>query len=149
MKTNEIIKFLREKNNLTQEELAQKLGLKKAAINKYESGSVENIKKTVVQEMAKIFDVSPCYIMFGDSETENKTTKEEITLTDTEQILVNDYRLLNTDGQKEANKRVKELTAIPFYRTNETVTIAAHSDKPIDNDEMDKIHKDLEDMMKW
>lgn len=144
MKTSEIIKLLREKNDLTQEELAQKLGLKKAAINKYENGSVENIKKSIVQEMAKIFDVSPSYIMFGEVEDENK-----IKLEDREKSLLDDYRLLNTDGQKEANKRVKELTLIPFYKENNVVTLAAHNDHLNDAEEKDKIMKDFDDMDKW
>lgn len=144
MKTSEIIKLLREKNDLTQEELAQKLGLKKAAINKYENGSVENIKKSIVQEMAKIFDVSPSYIMFGEVEDENK-----IKLEDREKSLLDDYRLLNTDGQKEANKRVKELTLIPFYKENNVVTLAAHNDHLNDAEEKDKIMEDFDDMDKW
>ena len=144
MKTSEIIKLLREKNDLTQEELAQKLGLKKAAINKYENGSVENIKKSIVQEMAKIFDVSPSYIMFGEIEDENK-----IKLEDREKSLLDDYRLLNTDGQKEANKRVKELTLIPFYKENNVVTLAAHNDHLNDAEEKDKIMEDFDDMDKW
>lgn len=144
MKTSEIIKLLREKNDLTQEELAQKLGLKKAAINKYENGSVENIKKSIVQEMAKIFDVSPSYIMFGEVEDENK-----IKLEDREKSLLDDYRLLNTDGQKEANKRVKELTLIPFYKENNVVTLAAHNDHLNDADEKEKIMEDFDDMDKW
>lgn len=144
MKTSEIIKLLREKNDLTQEELAQKLGLKKAAINKYENGSVENIKKSIVQEMAKIFDVSPSYIMFGEVEDENK-----IKLEDREKSLLDDYRLLNTEGQKEANKRVKELTLIPFYKENNVVTLAAHNDHLNDADEKEKIMEDFDDMDKW
>lgn len=144
MKTSEIIKLLREKNDLTQEELAQKLGLKKAAINKYENGSVENIKKSIVQEMAKIFDVSPSYIMFGEVEDENK-----IKLEDREKSLLDDYRLLNTDGQKEANKRVKELTLIPFYKENNVVTLAAHNDHLNDDEEKEKIMEDFDDMDKW
>lgn len=144
MKTSEIIKLLREKNDLTQEELAQKLGLKKAAINKYENGSVENIKKSIVQEMAKIFDVSPSYIMFGEIEDENK-----IKLEDREKSLLDDYRLLNTDGQKEANKRVKELTLIPFYKENNVVTLAAHNDHLNDDEEKEKIMEDFDDMDKW
>lgn len=144
MKTSEIIKLLREKNDLTQEELAQKLGLKKAAINKYENGSVENIKKSIVQEMAKIFDVSPSYIMFGEVEDENK-----IKLEDREKSLLDDYRLLNTEGQKEANKRVKELTLIPFYKENNVVTLAAHNDYLNDADEKEKIMEDFDDMDKW
>ena len=144
MKTSEIIKLLREKNDLTQEELAQKLGLKKAAINKYENGSVENIKKSIVQEMAKIFDVSPSYIMFGEVEDENK-----IKLEDREKSLLDDYRLLNTEGQKEANKRVKELTLIPFYVEEKVVSLAAHNDHLDDPDEKEKILDDFNNMDKW
>ena len=42
------IKERRIKYGLTQEELAEKLGLKKSAIAKYENGRVENIKRTTI-----------------------------------------------------------------------------------------------------
>lgn len=50
------IKKCRLENNLTQEELAEKLGLKKSAVAKYENGRVENIKRSTIEEMARIFD---------------------------------------------------------------------------------------------
>ena len=38
------IKKLRQEKGLTQEELGTLLGLKKAAVQKYESGQVQNLK---------------------------------------------------------------------------------------------------------
>lgn len=46
----------------TQEELGEKLGLQKSAIAKYENGRVENIKRSVISNMAKILDCSPAYL---------------------------------------------------------------------------------------
>lgn len=145
-------KELRLENDMTQGDIANKFNtiyhttFNKSTISQYENGK-RKPDISILENWAEFFNVSVDYLL-GHIDVKRYNT-ETTTLTNTEQILLDDYRLLNTDGQKEANKRVKELTAIPFYRTNETVTIAAHSDKPIDNDEMDKIHKDLEDMMKW
>ncbi|WP_338630353.1 helix-turn-helix transcriptional regulator [Clostridium baratii] len=63
MDTGEIIKQLRLQKGLTQEELGNLVGLKKAAINKYESGKVENIKRSTIQKFSEIFNVSPSTIM--------------------------------------------------------------------------------------
>ena len=67
------IKECRLNNHLTQEDLANKLGLKKSAIAKYENGRVENIKRNTIEEMAKIFIVMPSYIM-GWSDLPNGNT---------------------------------------------------------------------------
>lgn len=63
MSMGKIIKKLRLANGMTQEELGQKLGVKKAAVQKYENGIIENIKRSTIERMAEIFDVSPSYIM--------------------------------------------------------------------------------------
>ena len=74
MEMGELIKNLRIKKGLTQQELGNLLGLKKAAINKYENGTVENIKRSIIQKMAEIFDVSPAYLMgWEDEKKENKS----------------------------------------------------------------------------
>lgn len=57
---------IREKRisaNLTQEELGVKLGLQKSAIAKYENGRVENIKRSVIAQMAEILNTTPAYLM--------------------------------------------------------------------------------------
>ena len=72
--TNDImalrIKALRKQKNLSQEQLADLLGLQKSAIAKYENGRVINIKRSTIAKMAKIFNCSPSYIM-GWNENEN------------------------------------------------------------------------------
>ena len=57
------IKELRESNHLTQTELAEKLGTTKQTIYKYENGIITNIPSDKIEIMAKLFDVSPMYIM--------------------------------------------------------------------------------------
>lgn len=52
----------------TQEELAEKLGLQKSAIAKYENGRVENIKRSVISNMATVLECSPTYIMGWDED---------------------------------------------------------------------------------
>lgn len=68
MEMNRRIKERRLALNLTQEELAQRLGLQKSAIAKYESGRVENIKRSVLAKMAEVLECSPTYLMGWDDE---------------------------------------------------------------------------------
>lgn len=63
MGMSERIKERRLAMNYTQEELASRLGLQKSAIAKYENGRVENIKRSVIAQMASILDCSPSYLM--------------------------------------------------------------------------------------
>lgn len=79
MEMGKRIKELRIKKELIQEELANKLGLKKSAIAKYENGRVENIKRSTIQAMSDIFYVSPAYLMgwVDDPETTDSITQKE------------------------------------------------------------------------
>ena len=63
MKMSDIIKQLRLQKGLTQEELGKVIGVQKSAIRKYESGAVENIKRTSIKKLADFFNVSPSYLM--------------------------------------------------------------------------------------
>lgn len=67
----ERIKERRLALGLTQEELANKLGLQKSAIAKYESGRVKNIKRTTILKMSEILDCSPSYLMGWEPGDEN------------------------------------------------------------------------------
>lgn len=57
------IRELRITRRLTQEDLGEMLGVKKAAIQKYENGSIVNLKIETIEKIAEIFNVSPSYIM--------------------------------------------------------------------------------------
>lgn len=57
------LKDLRVQKGLTQEELGQKVGLRKAAIYKYEKGLVVNLKRSTIEKLANVLDVPATYLM--------------------------------------------------------------------------------------
>jgi repressor LexA len=63
MNTSEKIKQLRLSKGLSQEALGEIVGVKKAAINKYETGRVVNIKRTTLQKLADVLGVSAAYLL--------------------------------------------------------------------------------------
>lgn len=61
--TGQRIRQKRLELNLTMEELGQKLGVQKSAVNKWEKGETVNIKRECLAKMSEIFDVSPVWLM--------------------------------------------------------------------------------------
>lgn len=60
------IKKLRLEKGLTQEELGKLLGVKKAAIQKYESGQVQNLKQSTIKRLCEIFEKTPSHFIYDD-----------------------------------------------------------------------------------
>ncbi|MBP5332396.1 MAG: helix-turn-helix domain-containing protein [Lachnospiraceae bacterium] len=54
---------MRKGNNLSLEELGKKLGVGKGTISRWEHGEVENIKRSLIAEMSKIFGCDPVWLM--------------------------------------------------------------------------------------
>ena len=71
------IKELRVLAGMSQEELGRRVGVQRAAINKYEVGSVTNIPIATIEKMAQVFDVSPTYIV-GWNETSSNPLSAEV-----------------------------------------------------------------------
>ncbi|MCQ2059752.1 MAG: helix-turn-helix domain-containing protein [Bacteroidaceae bacterium] len=65
-KIGERIKKLRKERGMTQEQVGTILGVQKATVQKYEKGSVSNIKPETIEKIAEVFEVSPSYIMGWD-----------------------------------------------------------------------------------
>ena len=57
------IKELRLLAEMSQEELGRRVGVQRAAINKYEKGTVENIPIHTIEKIAQVCDVSQTYIV--------------------------------------------------------------------------------------
>ena len=72
----EKIKYLRQLTNMSQEELGRRVGVQRAAINKYEKGSVTNIPIATIEKIAKVFDVSPTYILGWNGDESNPLSAE-------------------------------------------------------------------------
>lgn len=101
MTMGELIRYHRKELDLSQEELGQilKPPVNKAAINKWENGTVENIKRTHIQQMAKLFSISPCDLMAFDFD-EKPDTKVSTEQTE----LIELFCTLTKEGQQEVIK---------------------------------------------
>lgn len=81
MKINERIKLCRENMNMSQEELAQKMGYKsKSTISKIESG-LRDVKQSKVIEFAKVLNTTTSYLM-GWEESNSSTPPAPKTIND-------------------------------------------------------------------
>lgn len=60
------IKQLRLSKDMTQEELGNVIGVKKAAVQKWESGMVQNLKRSTIKRLADFFEVSPAGFIDDD-----------------------------------------------------------------------------------
>ena len=96
MDTGAKIKQLRESLDMTQEDLGKLLGVKKAAINKYETGTVVNLKRSTIENLCNIFNVTPQYLL-SDSDLSQPCSSMQ--LTEQEEELLNGFRSLS-DEQK-------------------------------------------------
>lgn len=68
IQTNDVIRTLRIKNKLTQNELAELLDIKLSTLQKYESGAIQNIKLDTLRKMCRIFGIAPGAILFPNLE---------------------------------------------------------------------------------
>lgn len=74
MTIGERLRHLRLQNNLTQEELGNKIGVKKQTIEKYEKGLIKNIPEDKRKQLAQILKVSePYFLGLTEIEDENLT----------------------------------------------------------------------------
>lgn len=68
MTTGEIIKQLRKEKKMSQEDLAEYIGVQKSAVAKWETGRTKNIKKETLHALAILFGVQPSYLLDGKGE---------------------------------------------------------------------------------
>ena len=114
------IKQKRKQKGLTQQELADMLGLQKSAIAKYENGRVQNIKRSTLEKMAAVLHCTPSFLMgFED----NPSIIEENTKTATDRTirLSKYYELcqqLNNDNLDRLNKYAETLLSLQQQEEN-------------------------------
>ena len=118
MKIGDRIKSKRQEQRLSQTELAQKIGVSKQTLYKYENNIITNIPSDKIELLSTSLDTSPAYLM-GWEEIKpdvNATIKR----------LMAYYTALNDARKEEAAKRVQELTYLPQYSATNEVLYAAH-----------------------
>ena len=123
------IKYLRELQGLTQEELGKLIGVNKATINRYETGIID-IKRTTAIKLAQVFSVSPADIM-GWTNNINNTPIDSYT--DEEKRLINNYRVLDDIDRAEIRGEIKQMLKADKYSAAPEFDIAEDIGKEINN----------------
>ena len=72
MTIGERLKALREHRRMTLEDVAKALNVGRATIFKYECGKITNIPSDKIEQMSKLFSVSPAYIMGWEEAVDKK-----------------------------------------------------------------------------
>ena len=113
MTIGERIRYRRQELEMTQEELGKKVGLTKAAINKYEKGIVVNMKRDMIARFADALEMSPVWLLGLEDDQQKENAEEE--------HLLALFRTLNDEGRTfllqtaefAATKYIKKNTAVP------------------------------------
>lgn len=144
------IKSRRKELKFTLQEIADKVGVASSTIQRYESGSISQLKLPVLESIAKAINVNPVWLVKEDApmsteisddiflnnyhkEIENNTIHTTINLKDfsflnKRNLLLSSFDKLNELGKEEALKRVGELTEIGKYTEDKSYLepLAAH-----------------------
>ena len=115
------IKRLRKERKWTQEMLGAKLGVKKAAVQKYESGRVVNLKQETIKKLSDIFEVPPTTFLDWDVYAKEVNLAEQIKTIELLQKhfgegaveLLHIYSELNSLGQEKLISEAEKLST--FY----------------------------------
>lgn len=122
------IKELRKQNGWTQEELGEKLGVKKAAIQKYEKGEIVNLKLATIKKLCEIFDVPPGRLIFPEAEElDKKFNSRELSfevkvIEDIEAMygmqaleMICNFTKLNDKGKDQALEMIEDMSSLEKY----------------------------------
>jgi transcriptional regulator with XRE-family HTH domain len=104
MTMGEKIRRLRKEKGMTQEELGNEVGIQKAAINKYETGIVVNLKRGRLERIAKVLGVNPVWLMDDDADWPPVKSVRAMMMSGVDQLEDNDFKKMF----KESNE-AKEL----------------------------------------
>lgn len=122
MTIGEYIRQLRTEHHMTQEELGQKLDppVNRAAVQKWESGHVTNIRISYIEQMADIFGVSPSSLMCFDAEQQVSGEVKAIELVQKyfgsgAVYLLESYTNLNVSGKSRLIEMAEDFCELPKY----------------------------------
>ena len=95
MTMGEIIKNHRLRLGFSQQELGEMVGVNKAAVQKWESGTVKNIKKATIEKLSIIFKITPSELMGWPNDSSSIDAQfitSSFQLTQKEMKIISSYR---------------------------------------------------------
>lgn len=126
MTMGEYIKQLRTSHGFSQEELGKMVGVNRAAVNKWECGRVENIKRSTIEQLAKILGVSPADLMCW-SDDSNASSKQSAIYDDVKEVfgdpaceMLKKFSRLDNADQWKAIGKIEDLLENEKYSVKES-----------------------------
>lgn len=90
----------RLENNLSLQEVADKLGISKVTVSRYETLDITNIPSDKIEGMAKLYNTTPAYLMGWEEDEKEELTNQEkdifSQLTDEELIKLEKFKNMST-----------------------------------------------------
>ena len=108
MDIGENISRARKNAGLTQKELGEKLGISAAAVGQFEKKN-SNPHNSTVQKIAAVLEISPLSLYDQEPSYAEHLSSQEARL-------LAYFHMLNSTGQQECLKRMKELTQLAEYQ---------------------------------
>lgn len=122
MKVGDKIKKYRLEKGMTQEEVGKYLGVGKAAVQKYESGQVQNLKAAHIKKLCILFDRRPWDFIFDEDPTHINNLKmhdmsilRDIVGADW-LIILEQLQQINDVGQTKIKEYIRDIAKISEYR---------------------------------
>lgn len=127
------IKRYRLEKGMTQEDLGKELGVGKAAVQKYESGQVQNLKSAHIKRLCELFNKTPWDFIFDGEHTDYSHTSfdkvkklRQIVGEEMMSVLV-PLLELNSKGVCKVAEYSADLLKIDEYTNKSSTSVQDHS----------------------
>lgn len=111
MNVGEMIKEARLAKGMTQEDLADKVGVKKSAVAKWENGRVSEIKRSNLKKLSDALGLPPTKLL-GDIEADPVGVAQELAdiyLNPDLREMISAFQRLNSDKQAQVREYIRFL----------------------------------------
>lgn len=122
MRLGKEIKRLRLEKGYTQQQLGEMIGVQKSAIQKYEKGTIRNLKQETLSKLCDIFDIAPAVFLDAIYNTD-KMSREVKVLDEIAMLygshavyLMEIYESLNDEGKTKLYNYAKDLAELDKYK---------------------------------
>ena len=129
MSMGQRISYLRKLSGLSQEELGKRIGVQRAAVNKYEKDTVENIPIKTIEKIANVFEVSPTFIVGWDNAHSNPLSAEVKVIQGVKQFYGKDaveileiYSTINNIGRKRIVQYCQDMSVV-YHTEDEDILV--------------------------
>ncbi len=123
MNTGERIKKRRKELGLSADDLAERLGISRSTVYRYESGFIEKLPMDFLEPLSKALQTTPAYIMGWKKEDNTKGTTPSPSEVDPDMFVLYMYKKLDTEDRAEIRGEMKQMLKSDKYSGDAPVPV--------------------------